>query len=530
MVENTQRIMRKCYPWIMSLHILLFYALFIIYRKHSVQSQFGTIILSMIELLFLLLCVHHLIIPLASTEKRFWKLIWWAFFFYFTGEMIQLYYMIVFQSEIPLDSWGNIVYLMNGTLLPIAVFTLFFNRGPRVLNIKVMLDISIIGISILTVGWGFIIYPLVLQQQGSLFLTLMSIWYPITDIALVIALLYLMVIGNTILLSVRWLSVGIIIMVAGDILNMSILADQSAFIISLAFVWNSSFAAIVYAGLCNYGKNRVVVKRNSRMYTPIKEYTLMLFPYVTLVILIIVMIINHGHVNAVIIGTAICNYLIIFKQLLILVDNKRKISELTSMNRNIQINIQRLQSDEEQLKNDNQTTVEESYRDHLTGAFNRRYLEKLMKEQMESCENQFEKCSVIMLDIDYFKEINDRWGHLAGDETLRQISTIMKEFVRGGEAIIRYGGDEFTIFLPRSTVHQAALIAERIRMRIADRCIPGGGQTGCCTISAGVSEWEQEDQELSTIINRADCALYVAKMNGRNRCEMFTPDMVKTCS
>jgi diguanylate cyclase (GGDEF)-like protein len=155
----------------------------------------------------------------------------------------------------------------------------------------------------------------------------------------------------------------------------------------------------------------------------------------------------------------------------------------------------------------------EAEKDHLTGLFNRRTMDKIMQLWMK--DHYF--FSLIMLDIDYFKRVNDKYGHSAGDEVLRFVSRIMRDISRTGDYCCRYGGEEFVVFLPSTNMEIAISVAERLRLKVSGTVSPIGEMV---TISLGVATWDSSNQNAADILLRVDRALYAAKQTGRNRVVM----------
>ncbi|MEM6994985.1 MAG: sensor domain-containing diguanylate cyclase [Myxococcota bacterium] len=151
--------------------------------------------------------------------------------------------------------------------------------------------------------------------------------------------------------------------------------------------------------------------------------------------------------------------------------------------------------------------------DPLTGALNRRGLEGSFPQR--TTEDSIEPVSVIMADIDRFKEINDTHGHAAGDEVLKHVTRLLSELVRAGDAVVRYGGEEFLLVLPSVGLGRALLVAERARAAVAEHPSPHAGGQIAATISLGVAE-RKPGESRGTLLARADAALYEAKRKGRN--------------
>ncbi|HUI44954.1 MAG TPA: diguanylate cyclase [Nitrospirota bacterium] len=153
--------------------------------------------------------------------------------------------------------------------------------------------------------------------------------------------------------------------------------------------------------------------------------------------------------------------------------------------------------------------------DELTGLFNRRHILERFLEEFEQAKRLEKTFSCIIGDIDHFKSVNDQYGHLAGDDVLKEVSHRLKSIIRAYDIVGRYGGEEFLIILPGTDIEQAWHFAERIRMAVKEPRVV----TAPVTISLGVTCFEEADQTIDDMIKRADDALYRAKNAGRDRVE-----------
>ncbi len=155
--------------------------------------------------------------------------------------------------------------------------------------------------------------------------------------------------------------------------------------------------------------------------------------------------------------------------------------------------------------------------DGLTGLHNRRWLSDSFKRQMHRCELDKLPCTVIMLDIDHFKEVNDRYGHIAGDRILCSVAQALLNTMRPADLIARYGGEEFALCLPDTSIKDSRLISERLRISIANTTttFEEGKLLPAVTVSLGIAQM-QPGQTLDSLISAADSALYRAKAQGRN--------------
>jgi diguanylate cyclase len=161
----------------------------------------------------------------------------------------------------------------------------------------------------------------------------------------------------------------------------------------------------------------------------------------------------------------------------------------------------------------------EATRDALTGLYNRKYLNKAIQALHDHYRQEGAPFTVIMMDIDHFKKINDTHGHKVGDSVLEFIGQTMTGSVKGRDVPARYGGEEFIILLPATTSEGGCTLAESLRKQISSKTLKiTKTQTpiGVVTVSCGVAE-VREDDTVDSVVDRADEALYLAKRSGRNR-------------
>jgi diguanylate cyclase (GGDEF)-like protein len=173
-----------------------------------------------------------------------------------------------------------------------------------------------------------------------------------------------------------------------------------------------------------------------------------------------------------------------------------------------------------------------SITDPLTGLLNRRYLEERLTEELNRSKRYNYAMSCLMIDIDDFKKYNDRNGHQAGDVALKITAHSLKAALRSADIACRYGGEEFCILLPQTTVTEAGVIAERMRQRIADADYPYGKSQpmGKVSISIGISTFARHIDTAESVIAAADRALYTAKSQGKNRIEFYVDNLTSSSS
>jgi diguanylate cyclase len=164
--------------------------------------------------------------------------------------------------------------------------------------------------------------------------------------------------------------------------------------------------------------------------------------------------------------------------------------------------------------------------DPLSGCFNRRGFDQLVTREVSRALRGGHPLSVLALDVDFFKSINDEYGHLTGDEVLRAMGLLLRETARLGDVVARYGGEEFEILAPDTNHEGAQILADRIQHAFRTRPFAAVGVERAVTISIGIaSDIARNDRIAAVLIARADEALYVAKRNGRDRNELWHPGM-----
>jgi len=176
---------------------------------------------------------------------------------------------------------------------------------------------------------------------------------------------------------------------------------------------------------------------------------------------------------------------------------------------------------QDELKEKNALLQELSGTDDLTKLANRRRFMEQFANEFARAKRYKTELSFLILDLDFFKQVNDSHGHLAGDSVLVEIAKVMKESVRSSDLVGRYGGEEFALLLPETGSKGSRVYAERIRKRIEDTRFEVGGKLIYVTVSGGISSYPEITVEtVDELWRKADQALYRAKQNGRNRIEL----------
>ncbi|MGE5471757.1 MAG: diguanylate cyclase [Bacteroidota bacterium] len=201
----------------------------------------------------------------------------------------------------------------------------------------------------------------------------------------------------------------------------------------------------------------------------------------------------------------------------------RDISERRAVEAQLRTANERLRKQLDEIEHLQVALQEQAIRDSLTGCFNRRYLDETLERELWRARREGYPLSLVFLDLDHFKSINDTYGHQAGDEALKELAKTLVADIRHEDVLCRYGGEEFVVLMPRMPLAVAAERAENWRRMIADIRVRFGNFELKFTTSAGVAAYPEHGKMADDLTQAADLALYIAKHEGRNRVEVYAP-------
>ncbi len=168
-------------------------------------------------------------------------------------------------------------------------------------------------------------------------------------------------------------------------------------------------------------------------------------------------------------------------------------------------------------------TEKQAIVDELTGLYNFRHFQRVLQAEYKRAMRYKQKFAIVFMDLDNLKHINDHFGHLEGDEVLRQVSSIIANQKRCEDIVCRYGGDEFVFLLPQTVGEGSYIFVDRLRSRIEDYFRSSHYSV---TVSAGIAEYPEDSEDLSMLLEHADVALYEAKKRGKNQIVIWEPQYV----
>jgi diguanylate cyclase len=210
----------------------------------------------------------------------------------------------------------------------------------------------------------------------------------------------------------------------------------------------------------------------------------------------------------------------------------RSTREIEEANFSLEARLKASKQEINQLQENLETVRNESLTDPLTGLANRKYFDQMLERAVSETRAKEEPLSLLLTDIDHFKQFNDTYGHLTGDQVLRLVAQAVKQNVKGLDIAARYGGEEFAVILPNTPLRQSLTVADHIRRAVVTKELikrSTGEHLGRVTISIGVATLHS-GEGMQALIERADACLYAAKRNGRNRVVCETdPEVTPTC-
>lgn len=507
----------------MAFYIIIYYTFIIFFNNKIEQFEIIRIGFETIALLGVLIAV--IIINLKSNKKTLiLPTILLIVLCNIIGQGLEIYYEIVLKSNMP-------NYLAKDTLSSLSVFILFIvfiyeshkkrrGRSITILNI----DIIIIMCISVVFTWEFIISPNLTTISGTnIFITMFYISYPIV---------YLGNLGAAIMLfncldkkdpqkkGVLVLAIAFLIMYIANIGYTYLLTSDMYISGNLVDPLWTIYDFLLLVGVIEYISPKYIVK-NEKSQKEYKDSNLelnLVLPGLSIASLFIFVTIRPNIVAWIFFGISIT--LLNIRQYLIDIDKKSLILELEELNRCLEKKVQ------ERTKE----IYEVAYYDYLTGLANRRLFEDKVNKLMREVDETDTKLSIMLLDLDRFKAVNDTYGHTFGDLLIKEIAEILKELSDEDFIIARQGGDEFAIaMIELDNKNRAENLAEKILEKFM-RPIKLENRIVYTTISMGIASYPSDGKDYEDIIRFADFAMYNSKHLGRNTYSFYEDSMFKSIS
>ena len=456
---------------------------------------------------------------------------------YAVGQLIWSYYELVIHQA-PFPSLADAGYLAAYPFLFLGILFLPVRRTSGAARARVLLDGIVIMAAVVTFSWYFVLGPTLLQGGEADFSKLVGTAYPLCDLGLVFCLLLLAgQSGSSHLRRAIWtLSLGLLAVVCADIVfdykNLHGTYETGGL---SDLGWPLGFMLICLGALAARvdGARQVATARESTGGTedisprsPLPAWY-SLAPY-ALVPLVGGLMVYVGHVGGnpavdpgVYVGGAVLIGLVLVRQILMILENRQLSREMAKYASLLHATQRDLQVKNNALDDVNIKLQEVAKTDPITGLPNHRALVAWLDHELERAHRYQSRFSLLFMDIDHFKALNDTRVHSAGDDALREFGSVTRAALRDADVLGRWGGEEFVAILPETDPGGAIEVAERLRSQVADvtREQSGGYRLTC---SIGVAHFPGDGSDRNSLIENADRAMYAAKRLGRNQVRLTT--------
>ncbi|WP_102401767.1 GGDEF domain-containing protein [Haloimpatiens massiliensis] len=456
----------------------------------------------------------------SGAEKNFWLFIDLAIISYFIGDLIWIITEIYLGNVLTTCYISEFFYLSQYPLSIIGMLYIVYKKKSKFLTFQMVMDILITVIAIASISWFYIMEPVYSEIGLEILKKISLLANPIGDLGVLLSGLFIILLAreafpSKVIFLIMW---GLLLESFIDLLycyitfnniHISLEFLDPFWVISLLFI---SYSAIVYDDMIQNGEEQVESKIYSREINMLKKF----IPYIGVISLVIIIAYKIERVNSIIVGFGICSFLIITRQFFTLIENEKLMNLLIKSNQELDYKRKQLEIINDELYAYNLIKEQEAKTDFLTGLYNRRYVDEkmnLLKKQKKLIESYV----VLMIDIDYFKKINDTYGHDVGDKILKEVSNIMKKHSTKDDILVRFGGEEFIFILFNATLDKGQLVAKEIIKEVENKRFNIEKHEVTVTISIGIAASDRDsNKEIQKVIHDADKALYKAKNDGRN--------------
>lgn len=413
------------------------------------------------------------------------------------GDGVWCYFEQVLGVE-PFPSYADVGYVASMFALIAGMLLSPRRPVPAALRARVLLDAMMIMAAVVTFSWYFTLGPTVIGAEGSNLAKTLTTAYPLLDLGTLFCILVITAHpGEAKIAGVRRiLCLGLLSYVAADyaFAYVSLKTEYTTGAIDAGWVTANLLLGFGAQRLRRASRTEVVAEENVATTNPVLWRSLLPYSLVPAVVALVLYVWRnkvHGAVaDGVYVGAAVLMGLILVRQVFAIVENSQLYRFLQAA----------------YVEMEASATL-----DAMTGLSNHRAFHERYRRELKRSEESGQPLSLLLLDVDRFKEYNDSFGHPAGDEALRMVARVLKSNVRLDGMAARYGGEEFAVILPNADVEAAAAIAERIRAECDGTKFPGRA----VTLSIGLVSSAGGDA--GPLIESADQALYMAKHRGRNQ-------------
>ncbi len=444
------------------------------------------------------------------------------------GQSIWTFYEVILDIESPFPSWADAAFVTAYAFLFFGVLKLPSRPIPVLARWRILLDSFTSMAALVTFSWYFILAPQLAQGSQSVLGKILGMFYPLADLALLFCVM--MVAGGRSKPAMRrgviTLSIGLLCIISIDTaFAVATLHNLYSTGGMLDLLWPLGYMLIGHgawqlreAARRERAAGVVVEDANGGQQGPSLWQSLLPYAFMPPAIALLCFVYGVGGWEwrswGVYGGAAVLMMLVLARQFFVVCENERLYRRLEDLH-------EQLKQSHKQLAELNRQLQLMATTDGLTQLPNRRGLQERLSKESARVGPDGETMSVLMIDVDHFKKLNDTHGHLVGDEVLKTIAAILKASVRGSDLAARYGGEEFVIVLPDAGIDEAMAIGERIRQAVAEHRFDHGSVTASIGVACGITS----SVKTEALLRAADAALYRSKWSGRNRVTCAEPHL-----
>lgn len=503
-----------------SISLILFYYLLLVFFPDGTFNRIISTTISFIGTGLSIFLIYNGYKRSENKEKKFWMIIFFGIVFYGIGE-ISWELSSLFYNELPSgELFPNIFYILQLFVVLISLIYLSIQDASKTHIAISIVDILVSLIILYTLTWPYFIQPLYEANQITWIDALISLSYPLLELLIVAGLLQYVYLHDKKIISkksLQWMAISLGIYFITDLANFSLkYLDITEYIIYLEPLW---LLSIMLFGLSSCFPKET----NSRSIVPLSRrkdiFKKHILPFLSIFMMTALFVPFLSKANILVYGLIICFFLIMIRQYILLRENQQLTDLLMKTSSQLEEKNQELHISISNLETINRIRELEARTDFLTGVCNRRYIDSIIRNCIQNAEENHSTFSVLLFDIDYFKGVNDKYGHDVGDQVLIYLTKRLNQSIRKSDYLGRLGGEEFIVILDGTPIVAAGEIAERIRNQFEQNPISLPNCKIPITLSIGVTAY-QEGDTFDGLYKRVDEALYDAKKM-RNKVSLY---------
>ena len=508
---------KKSLKYFIPIFIIIYYIVLFMSKENIYIQKLANDLLGISGSFIAFIVLFNVYRGTVKSERYYWLFLSLGILSYIIAEMCQAYYDFILKTEFSISGIHSVFYLLRYPISLFGILYIISKRRNKMTSLKLFFDNLIILTTISTLALYY--HKMKVSFPNNIDLGSFSVimGYLIGDFNLFFSILFLYFAVREVLpKKVAYIGASGFLLEAvmdGVYIHIKVFNIGKSFIYYEP-MWILPLLVIAFSG--EIFENIEMISR--RKYRK-ENVSVVLSVYIGIVMFLVFTIFKVKEIDIAFLGFLITGVFIVIRQILTVMENDRLVKLLIQSNEELKRNKMELENANKELQRFYRVKDMESKTDFLTGLYNRRYIDEKIEEISLQCQGLKNNISVLMLDIDHFKDINDTYGHGVGDMILKEISKIMKNNTRSDDILIRFGGEEFVCLLPNTDMNTAKKIAERLRSQVENNNFRIWNFDISVTVSIGVSQIDKigKDSDISNVIIEADKALYEAKRCGRNR-------------